>query len=97
MLHAEEQPTDGCRRQSGRRPRCSQPSDKQVVTPLVSRTVRDWAVLTNLRITGGTGQTHSSFTVRANTGRATGARLPGILALYADSHGTGPALEGPGK
>ena len=59
----------------------------------IARTVRDWAALPNFRITGGTGQTYPSFTVRANTGRATGTRLPGVLTLYADSHGTGPALE----
>lgn len=38
----------------------------------VVRTVRDWAVPPNFGITGGTGRTYPSFTVRASTGRTAG-------------------------
>jgi hypothetical protein len=59
----------------------------------IAHTVSNWATLPNFRITGGTGPTYPSFTVRADTGRATGTRPCGVLTLYADSHGSGSALE----
>jgi hypothetical protein len=59
----------------------------------IARTVRNWAAPPNFRITGGTGPTYPSFTVRASIGRATGTRPRGVLTLYADSHGSGPALD----
>jgi hypothetical protein len=59
----------------------------------IARTVSNWAVLPNFRITGGAGLTYPSFTVRADTGRTVGAGHRGILSLYADSHSSGPALE----
>lgn len=59
----------------------------------IARTVSDWSALPNFRITGGAGLTYPSFTGLADTGRATGARPCGVLSLYADSHGSGPALE----
>lgn len=59
----------------------------------IAHTVTNWATLRNFQITVGTGSTYPSFTVRVDTGRATGRRLRGILTLYADSHRTGPALE----
>jgi hypothetical protein len=57
------------------------------------RAVRDWAMPPNFLITGGAGRTYPSFTVRASTGRAAGTGPRGVLTLYADSHGSGPALE----
>jgi hypothetical protein len=59
----------------------------------IAHTVSNWAILPNFRITGGSGLTYPSFTVRTDTGRATGTRPRGVLTLYADSHGSGPALE----
>lgn len=59
----------------------------------VVRTVRKWAVPPDFRISGGAGRTYPSFTVRASTGPAAGADPRGVLTLYADSHGSGPALE----
>ncbi len=57
------------------------------------RAVRDWAEPPNLRITSGTGRTYPSFTVRASTRPTAGTAPRGVLTLYADSHGSGPALE----
>ena len=59
----------------------------------VVRTVRDCAVTPNFGITGGTGRNYPSFTVRASTGRPAGTAPRGVLTFYADSHGSGPALE----
>ena len=59
----------------------------------IAHTVSNWATPPNFRITGGTGPTYPSFTVRADTRRATGKRPRGVLTLYADSHGSGAALE----
>lgn len=59
----------------------------------VVRAVRDWAMPPNFRISGGAGRTYPSFTVRASTGRTAGTGPRGVLTLYADSHGSGPALE----
>ena len=59
----------------------------------IARAVCDWAAPLNFQITGGTGLTYPSFTVLADTTRTSGAGLRGILSLYADSHGSGPALE----
>jgi hypothetical protein len=59
----------------------------------IARTVSDWATLPNFGITGGAGLTYPSFTVLADITCTTGAGLRGILSLYADSHGSGPALE----
>jgi hypothetical protein len=59
----------------------------------VVRTVRDWAVTPDFRITGGAERTYPSFTVRARTGRRVGTGFGGVLTLYADSRGSGPALE----
>lgn len=57
------------------------------------RAVRNWARPPNYWITGGVGRTYPSFTVRASTGRTAGTSPRGVLTLYADSHGSGPALE----
>lgn len=59
----------------------------------IVRTVRDWALPPNLRITGGVGRTYPSFTVRASTRPTAGTAPCGVLTLYADSRGSGPALE----
>ena len=59
----------------------------------IASAVSVWAAQPDLRITGGTGRTYPSFTVLADTMCATGAGFRGILSLYADSHGSGPALE----
>jgi hypothetical protein len=94
MVDAEDQPTDS-----------RQLTDWTVADVLaavgqtggnaaaIAHTVTSWAIPPNFRITGGTGSTYPSFTVRADTGHTTGRRLRGILTLYADSHRTGPALE----
>src|SRR6185437_1440065 len=53
----------------------------------------DWAVPPNLGITGGAGRTYPSFTVRASIRPTAGTAPRGVVTLYADSHGRGPALE----
>jgi hypothetical protein len=94
MVDAKERPTDGHR---------STPWTVDEVLAAVGQaganaaaiasTVNDWATLPNFRITGGAGLTYPSFTVRGYTTRATGTRSREVLTLYADSHGSGPALE----
>jgi hypothetical protein len=58
-----------------------------------ARTVTGWAAGPYLRLAGGTGPTYPSLTVEADTGRTTGSRWRGVLALYSSPHGGPPALE----
>ena len=58
-----------------------------------ARTVTGWAAGPYLWLAGGTGPTYPSLTVEADTGRTTGSRWRGVLALYSSPHGGPPALE----
>lgn len=88
--HSDRHTSAGRGRGSGRGARSSRAGGSAAA---MARRVRDWAEPPNLGITGGAGRTYPSFTVRASIRPTAGTAPRGVVTLYADSHGSGPALE----